>query len=61
MTAGRLIRDDQGRTFRLPYGRASAPSWSIQWEDRAGWHVLVFPGLVARRHRIDAEPKVATA
>jgi hypothetical protein len=61
---GRLIRDDHGRVFRVPYGRADCPSFSVDWiGPDGGWRVVVFPGLERRPDGAVARkaPKVATA
>ena len=46
---GRLIRDDDGRVFRIPYGKAEVESFSVEWiGSDGGWRMAVFPGLTKR-------------
>lgn len=48
-TSGRLIRDNEGRVFRIPYGTRDVPSFSVDWVGTdGGWRVFVFPGLERR-------------
>ena len=59
-----LIRDEEGRIFRIPFGKADVPSFSVEWYGSdGGWRIAVFPGL-ARRTDTAVErkaQKVATA